>query len=114
MRTDDELRAGWQLFTDKQMDLYRQGTLHSTFCTMRVDTQADGGMVTNMVVYNLSEDTHLAMLAYQLQSVHDRIHQGNSANFKHCISRVLNLFLKLFQARAQVTGLHPNLKKDLN
>lgn len=114
MRTEEELKAGWKLFCEKYPVLMQQGNAQSTFAFMRVDQLPDGGMTTSMIVYNLTERTHIGMLAYQLQSVHDNVQKGNSTEYKHSIARVLNLFNKLFRSQQHTTGLHSNMKKDLN
>lgn len=112
MKTDEELKAGWADFSNKMPQLVQQGSMQSTFVFCRVDTLPDGGMVTHMLAYNLNEATHLGLVAYQLASLHQKLHQhpeGVFTEYKHNSSRVMNLFNKLFGGKQDIAN-----KKDLN
>lgn len=109
MMTQEQLQAGWAEFSAKMPMLVAEGSLQSTFAFLRIDTKADGGMVTHMLAYNLNELTHLGMVAYQLHSLHDQIQKGDNPVHKHKVARVLNLFNKLFSAEADIKN-----KRDIN
>lgn len=108
--TDEELLKGWDEFSSKMPKLVADGSMHSSFVFLRIDTLPDGGMVTHSLAYNLTMQTYLGMVAYQLRSLHDYTmrHSTSPAN-QHGIGRVLNLFNKLFQAKQDIVN-----KKELN
>lgn len=111
-RTEEQLKAGWADFQAKMPRLVADGSLESSFAFIRVDTLPDGGMMTHMVAYNLTESTHLGMIAYQLASCHKKLHEhpnGVLMEWKHNISRVMNLYNKLFGAQQHIAN-----KKELN
>lgn len=109
MRNNEELQKGWIEFTNKMPTIISEGSLGSTFMFVRVDELPDGGLVSRMIAYNLSDDTYLAAISHHLQSVSDKIDKGQDVERKHNIGRVRNLFNKLFDAKATVVN-----RKEMN
>lgn len=102
-------QKGWKEFGVRMQKLVADGSTASAFVFIRVDILPNEGLVTNAIHYQIGQDTRLALIAHQLQSLHTSIHEGSSNDYKYKISRVCNLFNKMFNAHADVTN-----KKDLN
>lgn len=106
---DEQLLAGWQEFSKKIPLLVNDGKLQDAYAFVRIETLPNGSMVTHMLAYNLDELKHIGMVAYHLQSLDKHLQQTSAPEHRHNISRVLNLFNKLFSAKVDVTD-----KRELN
>lgn len=100
-----EQQKGWAEFGVRMQAITANGNSNSTFIFMRVDTLPDGGYSTQGIHYQVGVLERVALVAHQLEQLQKDINANAIHDeFKHRISRVNNLFKKLFSANADVVN----------